>query len=75
MDSTDASDVGALLDAHHPPETNQRMSVCRRCGSSTDSPTASRHQPGDAKLARLREWLDAEERMKQFDLARRALEK
>lgn len=67
------SDVGALLDAHHTPETNGRMAICRRCGAMTDSPGGSRHTPGDLRLDRLCEWLDAQERMRLFQDARDAL--
>lgn len=66
------SEVGAQLDAHHAPETNGRMAVCRRCGSLTDSPGGCQHAPGALRLAHLSAWLDAEERMRIFEASRDA---
>ena len=66
----DASRVGAQLDEHHAPETNGRMAVCRRCGAMTDSPVGCHHVPGEPRLARLSEWLDAQERIRIFERAR-----
>lgn len=67
------SDVGSQLDAHHAPETNGRMAVCRRCGAMTDSPTGCQHTPDEPRLARLCEWLDAQDRMRRFEKNRDAL--
>lgn len=71
----DASEVGAQLDKHHAPETNGRMAVCRRCGAMTDSPQGCQHMPGELRLARLTEWLDAQERLRLFERAREHLQK
>ena len=70
MISPDASHVGAQLDKHHAPETNGRMAVCRRCGAMTDSPQGCQHAPDELRLARLTEWLDAQERVRLFEHAR-----
>ena len=43
--------TGSQLDEHHAPETNGRMSVCRRCGSQTDSPAGQQHMPTDRQMA------------------------
>ena len=51
--------VGAQLDGDHLPETNGRMSVCRRCGAPTDAPGLS-HAPNERQVARLIDWLMAE---------------
>jgi hypothetical protein len=73
--SPDASQVGAQLDKHHAPETNGRMAVCRRCGATTDTSEGRQHLPGEGRLARLTEWLDAQERMRLFERARDTLKK
>ena len=52
--------TGSQLDAHHAPETNGRMSVCRRCGSQTDGPAGLHHLPAERQLTRIGEWLTAE---------------
>lgn len=75
MISPDASDIGAQLDEHHAPETNGRMAVCRRCGAATDAPDGCQHVPSEARLVRLTEWLDAQERMRVFERARDSLKK
>lgn len=75
MISSDVSDVGAQLDKHHAPETNGRMAVCRRCGAMTDTPQGCQHLPDELRLARLTEWLDAQERMRLFERARDRLKK
>jgi hypothetical protein len=62
MISTEAAYLGSRLDEHHPPETNGRMAVCRRCGTHTDSPEGSKHQPDERQLARSNEWLDKQDR-------------
>jgi hypothetical protein len=73
--SRDAAEVGAQLDRHHAPETNGRMPVCRRCGATTESPEGCQHSPSELRLARLTEWLDAQERMRLFECARDNLRK
>lgn len=52
--------MGGRLDRDHAPETNGRMSVCRRCGSQTDGPDGGHHVPSERQMVRVREWLVAE---------------
>ncbi|MHB8246156.1 MAG: hypothetical protein ACYDGN_12545 [Acidimicrobiales bacterium] len=70
MISTEVSHVGALLDEHHRPETNGRMSVCRRCGVLTDGPEGLHHTPVERQLVRSSEWLDAQSRLERIRQAR-----
>ncbi len=70
MVSTDAADVATRLDDHHVPETNGRMSVCRRCGTLTDCPQGLHHKPAERQLAHCSDWLDAQARLRRIDLAR-----
>jgi hypothetical protein len=65
---TDGENLGARLDTHHAPETNGRMSVCRRCGSLTDGPAGTHHIPHDRQLARSSNWLVSQARL--VDIAR-----
>jgi hypothetical protein len=67
MVSPDASHAGTQLDEHHAPETNGRMSVCRRCGSTTDGPVGLHHVPAERQLIRSNEWLIAQLRIKHVD--------
>ena len=60
MVSSEAAYVGHQLDDHHAPETNGRMSVCRRCGSSTDGPVGLHHLPHERQLDRSSGWLIAQ---------------
>ena len=62
MISAEASNVGSRLDEDHPPETNGRMAVCRRCGAHTDSPEGTRHMPDERQLERSNNWLDMQAR-------------
>jgi len=71
MISPESSHVGAQLDAHHAPETNGRMSVCRRCGALTDSPLGLHHLPHPSQVGRASEWLIAQARLTQIDRAKR----
>jgi hypothetical protein len=71
MPPDDAVPTGGQLDEDHPPETNGRMAVCRRCGSRTDDPAGSHHVPAERQLDRVRDWLAAES--KRLDI-KRALE-
>ena len=57
MVSTESLSVGSQLDQHHAPETNGRMSVCRKCGTRTDDSAGHHHQPSDQQLTRSSEWL------------------
>jgi hypothetical protein len=62
--------AGSQLDVHHVPETNGRMSVCRRCGSQTDGPAGLRHLPAERQLTRSGEWLVAQSRIRHIDQVR-----
>jgi len=73
MVSPEASLLGARLDEHHPPETNGRMAVCRRCGAQTQGPQGQHHLPSDRLLQRSGEWLQAQSRLHDIDQARRSL--
>jgi hypothetical protein len=68
--SPEASAVGARLDEHHPPETNGRMAVCRRCGTQTDDPKGHQHVPDERQVLRSSRWLDAELHMSHIAEAR-----
>ena len=70
MISAESLQVGAQLDAHHAPETNGRMSVCRRCGALTDSPSGLQHMPHASQVDRSSRWLTAQSRLRQIDRAR-----
>ena len=52
--------VAIELDSDHVPETNGRMSVCRRCGVRTDSPTGIHHVLDERQLGRSEDWLRME---------------
>ena len=67
MISTEAAYVGSRLDEHHPPETNGRMAVCRRCGAHTDSPEGRHHMPDERQLARSNDWLDMQARASRIE--------
>lgn len=68
--SQEASQVGTRLDEDHAPETNGRMSVCRRCGTLTDGPAGRHHAPVERQLDRSSEWLIARSRQRHIDRAR-----
>jgi hypothetical protein len=68
--SPEATSVGARLDEHHPPETNGRMSVCRRCGTKTDDPLGRQHVPDERQVIRSNKWLDAQLRVSRIERAR-----
>lgn len=57
MTTSETSRVGAELDQDHAPETNGRMSVCRRCGVRTDSPAGAHHVLDERQLPRSQAWL------------------
>jgi hypothetical protein len=65
-----SSDVGVQLDSHHKPETNGRMSVCRRCGSRTDSPEGQHHEVREALAPRFQQWLVAQSRLLDIEQAK-----
>src|SRR6476646_1586027 len=71
MSALDAANVGTQLDADHVPETNGRMSVCRRCGARTDSPLGQHHRPHEQQLVRSNRWLDTEVQRRRIENARR----
>jgi hypothetical protein len=70
MASAESSLVGAQLDEHHAPETNGRMSVCRKCGALTDSPVGLQHAPHASQVSRSTEWLTAQSRLLQIARAK-----
>jgi hypothetical protein len=70
MTSPEVGQVGAQLDEHHAPETNGRMSVCRRCGSRTDSPAGLHHVVHESQLVRSSDWLVAQARLRDIENAR-----
>jgi hypothetical protein len=70
MDASEASYVGTRLDDHHSPETNGRMSVCRRCGSQTDGTEGLHHKPSDRQLERSNSWLMAQFHQGRIDSVR-----
>ena len=69
MVSPEARQLGSRLDEHHAPETNGRMSVCRRCGAQTDGPKGL-HVPDERQLERALQWLDAQSLSSGIDRAR-----
>ena len=70
MSADGETHTGDLLDLDHAPETNGRMSVCRRCGSQTDGPHGGNHVPTERQLTRIRDWLAAESRRIQIQRSR-----
>ena len=73
--SAKATYAGTQLDEHHAPETNGRMSVCRRCGTVTDGPVGLHHAPDERQLARSTEWLVSQSRVKDIDRTRQLRKK
>ncbi len=69
MVSPEALQMGSRLDAHHSPETNGRMSVCRRCGAQTDGPEGL-HIPDERQTERSLRWLDAQSLSGRIHLAK-----
>ncbi len=67
--SPEALQMGSRLDKHHVPETNGRMSVCRRCGARTDGPKGL-HLPDERQLDRAPRWLDAQSLSSGIDRAK-----
>jgi hypothetical protein len=70
MDASEASYVGTRLDDHHTPETNGRMSVCRRCGTQTDGAEGLHHKPSERQLERSNSWLMAQFHQGRIDSVR-----
>jgi hypothetical protein len=70
MIPSETSLVGTQLDEDHAPETNGRMSICRRCGSDTDGPAGLHHVPHERQLARSSGWLVSEAQRRRIKLAR-----
>jgi hypothetical protein len=67
--SAESSDVGLQLDEHHLPETNGRISICRRCGARTDNPIGLHHAPPESQLQRSGDWLIAQLRRQEIEAA------
>ena len=72
MASTQVTHIGTQLDEHHSPETNGRMSVCRRCGAQTNDPTGLHHSPFESQLTRSTNWLAAQSRLVDIERARQS---
>jgi hypothetical protein len=70
MNPTELINVGIQLDAHHAPETNGRMSVCRRCGGRTDGPAGEHHVLHETQERRSADWLTAQARLRDIDRAK-----
>lgn len=70
MTAPEASHLGTQLDEDHAPETNGRMSVCRRCGTQTDGAAGLHHTPNERQLARSKSWLIAEVQRRRIERAR-----
>jgi hypothetical protein len=70
MSDTDSLTVRDQLDAHHAPETNGRIPVCRRCGARTDSPAGEHHVVAESQAIRSSEWLVAQSRLRDIESAR-----
>jgi hypothetical protein len=70
MFTPEATNVAARLDEHHAPETNGRMSVCRRCGALTNGPAGLHHIPPERQLSRSNDWLIAQSRLVDIERAR-----
>jgi hypothetical protein len=70
MAPPDSPDMGVRLDEHHPPETNGRMSVCRRCGFRTDGPEGRHHYPSGRQLDPSEGWLAAQGHLTSIEDAR-----
>lgn len=70
MISPESSDLGLRLDEHHLPETNGRMSVCRKCGTRTESPLGLHHTPSEHQMSRSGSWLIAQSRLRDIELAK-----
>jgi hypothetical protein len=75
MISNDTSHLATQLDEHHAPETNGRMSICRRCGARTDGPAGRHHLPNERQVVRSSEWLVAQVRQTHIDRARELRDK
>lgn len=70
MVSNESSSLGTQLDEDHAPETNGRMSVCRRCGARTDGSAGHHHLPSERQLTRSGEWLLSQARAARIAQAR-----
>ena len=70
--SPEALQMGSRLDKNHVPETNGRMSVCRRCGARTDGPKGF-HIPDERQLERALRWLDGQSLSSGIDRAKSRL--
>jgi hypothetical protein len=70
MTTSEATRVGTELDTDHAPETNGRMSVCRRCGVQTDSPLGTHHVLNERQLSRSQDWLRLQAQQRRIDRVR-----
>jgi hypothetical protein len=70
METSESVEIARRLDQHHTPETNGRMSVCRRCGARTDSPEGAHHVLQESQMSRSTEWLTAQSRLRDIEQAR-----
>jgi hypothetical protein len=59
MAPSDVSKLSTQLDQDHAPETNGRMTVCRRCGVRTEE-TSSRHEATEELQVKAGRWLDSQ---------------
>lgn len=69
MIAAESSDIGLRLDEHHLPQTNGRISVCRRCGARTDNPIGLHHAPLGSQVQRSGDWLIAQLRRREIEAA------
>jgi hypothetical protein len=70
MIGSETLQVESQLDAHHIPETNGRIAVCRRCGARTDTPEGLRHVVAASQVKRSGDWLVAQSRLRDIESAR-----
>jgi hypothetical protein len=76
MAPLDPSQLSARLDEHHHPETNGRMSVCRRCGFRTEGELGSeQHVSAEQRPAQALRWLDGQARLGQIAHAKESLDR
>jgi hypothetical protein len=74
MASPEASLLGTRLDADHPPETNGRMAICRRCGFATGGDASDLHAPVEVQGAKANRWLGAQAHARRVARARGLLD-
>ena len=74
MVSPEVLEMGSRLDGNHTPETNGRMSICRRCGAQTDGQKGL-HIPDERELERALQWLDTQSLRSRIDRAKSRINK